>query len=313
MNYLELNSMIDRLQAQVHSTDPQKGYWKELWSVVREVGAGFKGVRYDTKEDKDAAWRRFQELCQAAKVRGDENAKEMDARKREMEGRQREWEQRKNLSERTRMSIEGRAAGARPLSGFERTIGEMVLLPLTLIEKVVGKLLGIREKTQLEEARDELHHCSAKLKEAWRTFTDHKHELLPADKALCFQTLNSAQERLNDAWSQLKGAQDAFYSARRAAHEEHQREWEAKQHDFRDRVSANIDKLEGNLAKARSALSRQESHLDKLESDYSSAWNDSFRDKCSGWIDEAKDRIADIRSSIDRMEGWLDEERAKLR
>ena len=203
----------------------------------------------------------------------------------------------------------------------------MVLLPLKVIEMVLNKLLGVREKTAFEEARDELLGCNAKLREAWRTFTDYKGDLFPADKAKCYQTLNHAQERLNEAWAQLKNSQDRFYAARRVAHEqqqrewegrhrereEKQREWERKQHDFRNRVQANIDKLEGKLANARSALSRQESHLDKLEDDYSNAWNDSFRDRCSEWIDEAKNRIADIRASIERMEGWLDEERGKLR
>ena len=59
-----------------------------------------------------------------------------------MEQKQREWEQRKDRSERTRMSVEGGAAGARPLSGIEHAIGDMVLLPLTIIEKVIGKVLG---------------------------------------------------------------------------------------------------------------------------------------------------------------------------
>ena len=306
MDYRELEKMIDQLRVQVHSTDPHKGYWKELWALVRQVGGGFKGARYDTREEKDAAWQRFQELCAEAKRKGDES-------KREMEVRQKEWEQRKSRSERARSSIEGRASGSQPLSGFERAICDMVLAPLTIMAHVVNTLLGLREKTEFEKAREELHQCSAKMKEAWRAFSEHKRELLPADKAHCFQTLTDAQEKLNDAWTRLKHAQDQFYTARRAAHEQRQQEWEEKQRGFRERVSANIDKLEGNLAKARSALSRQESHLDKLESDYSSAWNDSFRDKCSGWIDEAKDKIADIRSSIDRMETWLEEERGKLR
>ena len=298
--------MIERLRAQVHETDPYKGYWKELWALVREIGSGFKGVRYETRTERDAAWKRFQELCAEAKTKG-------DASKREMEARQKEWEQRKSRSEQTRTSIEGRAAGARPLSGFERAIGDMVLLPLKMVELVIGKILGLRAKTEFEEARDELRHCGDKLKEAWRAFTDHKHELLPADKAQCFQTLNRAQERLNEAWTQLKSAQDRFYSAQRTAHQERQQEWERKQRDFRQRVQANIDKLDNNLDRARSALSRQEAHLDKLESDYSNAWSDSFKDRCSEWIDEAKDKIADIRASIDKMEGWLDEERGKLR
>jgi chromosome segregation ATPase len=313
MDYRELDSMIDRLNDQVRSTNPQRGYWKELWKLIREIGASFKHARYAQWEEKEAAWQRYQNICEQARVRGDANRKEMEERQNQMEASQRDWENRKNRSEQTRSGIEGRASGARPLSGIEQAIGDMVLLPLRLIEKVIGAILGLREKTQFEEAREELHHCSEKLKEAWHTFSTHKHELLPADKAHCFQALSNAQERLNDAWAQLKGAQDQFYTAQRAAHEQRQRDWEAKQSDYRERIRANISKLEDKLHNARSALSRQEANLDKLQNDYSSAWNDGYRDRCSGWIDEANGKIADIRASIDRMEGWLDEERAKLR
>lgn len=310
MDYRQLDSMIDALRAQVHAANPQKGYWKELWALAGQIGAGFKGVRYETREAKDAAWKRFQELRQQANERS-------DASKQEMEARQKEWEKKKDRSEQALRSIEGRAAGAAPRSGLERSLDEALrvtlLLPLTIIEKVLNKVLGLREKTAFEEARDELRQCSATLKEAWQTFMDRKRELLPADKAKCHETLTRAQERLNEAWAQLKGAQDSFYTAQRAAHEERQREWERKQAAYDERAQANIDKLEANLDKARSALSRQEAHLEKLESDYSSAWNDSFKEKCSGWIDEAKDKIADIRASIERMEGWLDEQRRKLK
>jgi hypothetical protein len=147
-----------------------------------------------------------------------------------------------------------------------------VLLPLTVIEKVIGNVLGLREKTQFEEAHDELRHCSAQLKDAWQTFTDHKHELLPSDKAQCFQTLSTDQERLNEAWTRLKGARGEFYEAKRAAHEQNRREWEAKraaheqnrceweakQQEFRARVRERIQNLEEKLEKARGALSRQE-------------------------------------------------------
>ena len=306
MNYQELETMIDHLRVHVHETDPHKGYWSELWTLARQISAGFKGVHYETREAREAAWKRFQELCAEAKQKGDAN-------RREMEVRQKEWEQRKTRSEQTRSSIEGTAAGARPLSGLERSIGEIVLLPLTMIELVLGKLLGLRAKTEFEEVRNELHHCGEKLQEAWRAFTDHKRELLPADKAHCYQTLTRAQERLNEAWTRLKQAQDRFYVGQKAAHEQRQREWDEKQRDFRERVRANIEKLEGNLQKAADALARQESHLEKLENDHSNARSDSYRERVSGWIEEAKAKIADIRASIERIKGWLNDERDKLR
>lgn len=313
MDYHDLDSLISRLEALVHTDAPQRGYWKEVWGTIGEIGASFKDTRYQTREDKDFAWERFQKLCGLAKERGDANRKEMETRNKEFTQRQQEWDHKKSRSDQMRMSIEGRTSGAKPLSGFEKAISDMVLLPFTMIEAVIGKLLGISAKSDFEEARGELCYCSGQLKEAWRYFTDHKHELLPNDKAQCFQTLTSAQDKLNDAWSRLKNAQDAFYEQRRQAHEQHQIEWENKRNEYRVRVEARIENLEAKVDKARNALSRQHDHLDKLESQYSEAWNESFKDRCSVWIDEAKDKIRDIEASIDRMEGWLDEERTKLR
>jgi predicted ribosome quality control (RQC) complex YloA/Tae2 family protein len=265
VDYRELDAVIDRLEKQVETTDPQKGYWKELWELVHEIGGAFKRTRYETKGEKDAAWKRFQALCDQAKQRSDQS-------RRATEERQREWQRRKETSDRTRARIEGRPAGARPVSGLEKSISEIVLFPLTLIEKVLNRVLGLREKTQFEEAREELKQCSRVLKEAWETFTQNKNALLPADKAKCFQTLNQGQQRLNEAWASLKSAQDNFYAARRAQwearqreREEKQRQWEQKQREFRSQVQANIEKLEEKLDRARNALSRQEAHLDKLE------------------------------------------------
>ena len=306
MDYRELDAMIVNLRGQIYEEHPQKGHWKELWALVRDIGAGFRGVRFETKEDRDIAWKRFQELCDQAKEKGEANRQEMAAR-------QKAWEQKRDQSERARSRIEVRAASAQPISDLERALGGIILLPLTLIERVIGKILGLRAKTQFEEVRDELRHCGEKLKEAWQTFEEHKRELLPGDKAQCFETLRRAQEKLNEAWTRLKEAQDQFYSEQRAAHEERQREWERKQADFRERVKENIEKLENNLEKARGALVRHEERLDKLESDHENAWSDGFREKCSGWIEEAREKIADIHASIEKMEGWLDEERGKLR
>lgn len=299
MDYRDLDSLIAQLEAMIDESDPRKGYWKELWSIAGRVGAGFKGTRYETKQAKDAAWQRFQKLCEKAKKRSEEN-------RREMEERKREWEKKQERSEQVRSRIEGKAYGSRPMSDLERSIADLILLPITVAERMIGLLLGIREKSQLEEIREELKGCNEKLRAAWEIFNQNKDSLLPADKAKCYENLQKAREKLDQAWARLKEAGNQYYQAKHAA-------WQEKQQNFRERVHANIDKLEDKLDKARSALGRQEAHLEKLRGDYSNAWNDGFKDRCSAWIDEAETRIRDITASIERMEGWLDEERNKLR
>ena len=43
-DYKELDRMISSLEAAVESTNPQKGYWGELWALVKEINLGFKEV-----------------------------------------------------------------------------------------------------------------------------------------------------------------------------------------------------------------------------------------------------------------------------
>ncbi len=113
MDYHELDRLIDQLTSSVEATDPQKGYWKELWGLAGNIGAGFKGMRYPTREEKEAAWQRFQKLCDKAKARSEQN-------RQRVEQGNREWDDRKRKSEQARGRVESRAAGARPLSSLER-------------------------------------------------------------------------------------------------------------------------------------------------------------------------------------------------
>ena len=312
MEYQELDALISELQGLVEETSPQKGYWKQLWNLVGEIGRGFKGTRYPSRGDKDGAWKRFESLVEQAKARSAEN-------KERIREREREFERRKNRSERARRTIEGQAAGARPLSGFERGIADIFLLPLTLAERLFEALIGIKAKSELEQIHDELRLCGQRLKDAWRAFSDSKDAMLPGDKAQVYQTLTKAQERLNLAWDRWKAAKGEFREAQQRLWEAKQQEWEERRREreikhqqFAGRARENVRKLEDKLDNARNALSRHEAHLDKLRGDYDSAWSDSFRDRCSGWIDECEGKISSIREHIERLEGWIDEERRKL-
>ena len=305
MDSSDLDELIDRLEGLVHLDHPEKGYWKEVWSLVKEIGGSFKETRYESKADKDLAWDRFQGLCREAKERSSSN-------QAEIEKRNRDWQERSDRSGSARRRIEVAAGSSVPASGLDKLLGEMIFLPLTLVRRVIDSLLDPSGNSQFDEARAELLQCNATMKRAWDIFKENSRDLLPDDRSKCFEILKEAQDRLNAAWAELKSSQDRFYAERRTAHAEKQREWERRQADFRSHVIANIEKIEGNIDKAENALERKKSHLDKLEDDYRNAWNDKFRDKCSDWIDEAKNRIADIEESIERMKRWLSEERGKL-
>ncbi len=288
--------MIGALRATVENDTPQKGYWKGLWSLVGEIKAGFKGVRYPTLDEKQAAWQRLDELIQQARERSEHEKEERDKR-------QKAWEEKVERSERARGRLESKLGGTRPIADLERMIAAAVLAPLMLLENLLRAVLGLE---QLDEIHEDLKSCSAAMREAWTFFNENKSDMLPADKHSAYEQLNKAQDRLNEAWARWKEAKNRF-------HEERQRQWQERQDNRRGRIEANIEKLEGKLDKAENALEKAKAHLAKLESDYDSAWNDKFKERCQEWIDEEESRIRDIEESIDRMRGWLEEQRNKLR
>lgn len=313
MDYADLDKLIEDLHAAVSDSDPQKGYWKHFWNLVREVGEGFKGVRYPTRDNRESAWNRFQDLIGKARARSEE------ARKKVADS-QGEWERRENRSRQARDIVQSKAAGSHPSTPGERAFAELILAPVTMIQRVVENILGADDLDGLEEIRRELIGCNERLQQAWTRFNEYKRDLLPGDKIEAYRSLQTAREKLDEGWRRWR---EAKASARHQRHQEWERrernrearhtERDARHRAFVDRVGGNIAKLKDKLAKARAALEKQEAHLDDLRDQYASAWSDGFRDRCSGWMDEAEDRISSIKEHIERLEGWLREERDKLR
>lgn len=295
MEYTDLDEMIEGLRRAVDDDAPQKGYWKSLWSQVGSIKAGFREVRYPSGAQRQAAWRKLEELIAHARDRSDRE-------RRERERQQKAWEEKVATSDQARDRLSSKVAASTPVGELERMIATIVLAPLLVIERLLLDILGLE---QLDEVHEDLKRCSAALRQAWQFFNESKSVLLPAAKHSAYEELNNAQDRLNAAW-------DRWKDAKNRAHEERRRAWQARQADRRQRIEANIEKLEAKLDKAEDALSRSRAHLAKLESDYESAWNEGFRERCQGWIREEETRMQDIEASIDKMRGWLDEERSKL-
>jgi hypothetical protein len=296
MNYQELDDLVSKLQESVENNDPQKGYWRELWSLVKQISGGFKETRYPTLEAKNEAWGRFNELREKASTRSQED-------RQRVAKQQQEWEERKQKSERFSSKIQAKSGQARPFSGIERALGTIILAPILVLEAILRDILGLE---QLDRIKEELLNCNAQMQEARRLFAQYKSEMLPGDKAQTHQALVAAQEKLDRAWAEWKGRMDLFYQQKRE-------NYERKQREFTSHVRAHIATLEEKLEKAQGALARQEAHLEKLQDDYNNAWSDNFKERCSGWIEECETRISDIQESISRIESWLDEERGKLK
>lgn len=142
MDYDALDRLVDQLERVVEEANPQKGYWRELWALAREIGSGFKGTHYPAREDKDRAWQRYQLLMERAKARSEES-------KRQFERNEREWRERQSNSESLRNRIQMKAASSRQSSEFERGLGEIFFFPIRMVEVILSQLLGLKTPQNL--------------------------------------------------------------------------------------------------------------------------------------------------------------------
>ncbi len=285
----QLNRLIDGLETAVDSAKPFKTKWHPIWEEIKQISAGFKQVRYPSKQERQEKWEHFQTLVQEVKALQSEE--------------QDKWEQKSYTSTQHKNEILSFANAATPAGPLSDFIISLVTLPARPILAALDALLPGGE---YDEKHHELKACSSKLHQGWDLFAKYKDEMTGRDKKEVFQALKDAQDSLNDAWENWKRAK----SQAREARADHFR---AKREAFQSGVRDRIENLKERLEKSYSILSKCESHLDELRDKRDSAWNDSFRDRVEGWIDEEEDRIASIKEKIDRIEGWLDEERNKLR
>ena len=67
--------LIDRFQLEIHADRNffMSRDWKKVWSLSKEIQESFKSIRYPTREQRQAAWERFQALrSEAAQAEEDE-------------------------------------------------------------------------------------------------------------------------------------------------------------------------------------------------------------------------------------------------
>src|SRR3972149_2328421 len=137
MDYQELDRLISELEEKVEDAERGGCTWKEVWSDVGHIGAQFKGTWYPTRDDKDAAWARFQEMVQRIKARREEHRERSEQRRRESEDKREDWTRKAEVSARHKEEIVSHARSGRPPSGLEEMLAGVVPFPLEAIVRTV--------------------------------------------------------------------------------------------------------------------------------------------------------------------------------
>lgn len=67
MDGAELEQQIDCLEAEVELAEDGKGSWRQVWTSIKAITANFKGARFTTRDTRNDAWSRFQEIVARVK------------------------------------------------------------------------------------------------------------------------------------------------------------------------------------------------------------------------------------------------------
>src|ERR1043166_3449643 len=216
--YQDLHSLIARLREMVETENPQKGYWKETWSLINEISADIKKTHFATKQERQETWNRFQVLVQEAKTRSERDRVRIAEREKN-------WQNRRAKSDRARSEILVKTHYTRPSTGIEQAIAAPILVPIQTAEALLRKILGLAD---LDARKEELLSCNNAMREAWELFSEHKANLLPDDKAQTYKTLSDAQARLDAAWADYKEEGNRLWRLKQEAWERRREEREEK-------------------------------------------------------------------------------------
>ena len=288
MDSKDLDELIDDLADHIRDADRGKAKWRDAWPQIKAISTGFKGVRYESRDDHQRAWERFQGLVNDVK-RGQDEAR-------------RAFDERAANSRSHKNRILAYADAARPsqlaTTVFEIATGGFIVRP------ILDAVLGGQSDPWLET----LQQCSRSLKAGWQYLSENKCEIFRSDADEAVQALKESQAILHEEWAKYKGQRQAEYEARVAR----RREREHKHTEFVERVRARIDNHESRIDRLKDVLSHKRSHLDGLYDKRAGARSDSFRDRVDGWIREEEQAISDIEHKIDRLRQWIAEERSRL-
>lgn len=185
MEWWQLNDSVDSLTELVERGEAGERVWGDFWTKVKEIGTEFRNVRYPTRDERNAAWERFQGVVGRAKAQKER----VDAERTE---KRLAWEQRTFNSSTHRNIVKDAILGAAPHWGT------------TMLDELADGLIGLSRYEQRKVQRERLQRYNDGMKEAWDTFNRYKEHMTREDKQACWDDLQEAQRTLSEAWDYFK-------------------------------------------------------------------------------------------------------------
>lgn len=314
----------DQLDAKIHALDQRLGgwltrkdgtFWKEAWTLVREIGAGFKGIHYPSREAHQAAWDRFQELVSKMKADSEQHRQE------------REKQSDRSAEIKSKVLSLARRAWPRQ-SGFEQIalfisgVAMMEAIATVAVEAIMCAFGQGDKRNALQKWHDELKGFSHHMKEAWAYFEREKGHLMGRDKTECFKVLQGVSEELQRAWEEWKRENERHHGDRRLQQQERDREFEQKRSRKREliRRAQGLDPDDRTAAERAKGLMSEwkgvgfagRDHEDGLWADFQIALNAFWSCRKSGRRDRLTTALGSKEEHLQKLRGWIVRDEAKL-
>ena len=282
---------IENLEGVVSTRGPwlQGSKWssQEAWEQVKITQAAFDETRFPTLQERQDAWRKFQELIRRIR------------------------ERQANESGRLKDEIVRLADLATPKEWWIETLLTLGLAELLRI--AFDSLPGP------DIVKSDLQNCSRNLKKAKEFYRENKREVLNQDRLVALEALKNCQDKLDSAWSEYKQGMRRAYELRQEERRDKIRANIKKNREKVERLENALSRKHENLEKNRRRaerlerlIERKNEHLDQLYDRLGSAWTDSYRERVEEWIEEQKTTIEEITEKLERTWLWIKEDESSV-
>lgn len=345
MEHSQLDSEIAELERQSRDAEDNPRLWKSVWEQIRRIGADFKGIRYPSHTEHQAAWSRYQAIISEVKETQQRQRREGEKNERRIES------ELDSLSSTVSSARSGRADWKEIWASFSR-IRELMKTS-TFSSRETREELWQR----LNSLNDRAREYSDASKKEWESKTRKSEEYKDAiiDKAnsarplsewensiadiiigpikavvdvvtlgLLSQQVDERKEELQACSRNMKAAWNLLEEHKEEMLGRDKHEAFQKLQDVQDALNSAWTAWKGSNqrlyeSKHEAYEARKSAHEDRVNANIAKL--EDWRDRLSGTLDHKERHLDDLRgqrdsawsdSFRDRVEGWIDEEQNKI-
>jgi hypothetical protein len=202
----QIDLRIDEFEEQINIAleGKRRVDWGEVWDVVKSINALFRQAWYPSWEQRQASWDRFQHVVGRVKKRGEELKTRTEVFPEQYADVGHTAQQIVVLAQRAWPHEDGFAEFLGTITGA-KLLAEGIGAGIEGMAHVLT--FGLLRQPKSDNRWEFLKECSAKLREAWELYRDHRDAFGFEERQCLRDLLSRVQAKLDGAWATLKAQQ----------------------------------------------------------------------------------------------------------